>query len=190
MNFSEFRLRECTETMFGLDVRVLVGLVLAYGLFAIVGLFWFYTDVEERFGLTAGCLSLLIYFICFPVFPLLLLAYWLMTVAQDRAAKVQVMQEPKAYFASEVTRREAATDTEGAPRPDAPLAAEEAAAIEAPAAVEEPVPELDELIARGELEAALNRAEELLETARAFKDTAGAAKFGKYVRVIRARMRG
>lgn len=160
-----------------MDPRVLIGLALGYGFVAIIGLFWFYSDVEERFGLTAGCLSLMIYFICFPVFPLLLLGYWLLTVSQDRASRVQKIQEPRAYFASDAVLRGPE------PRPD------EAAAPSPEIAEAERVAELDELIARGELPAALERAEELLETAKSFHDAKVAAKFGKYVRLLRARMR-
>jgi|GEM_PF-7075641 len=163
--------------MFGFDVRMLVCALMAYAIFAMVGLFWFYSDVEERYGLTAGCLSLMVYVICIPVFPLLLLGYWLYTVGQDRAAKVGSMLEPKAYFASDAVRRGIGSELREAEHPEATIASDER------------VEELEELIVQGELDTALSRAEELLQTARAFKDPKGVAKFTKYARIIRARMK-
>jgi len=158
-------------------VAVLAFGVIIYGLLAVFGFIWFYSDITERYGLTSGCLSIIIYFACIPFFPLLLIAYRLFTHFHERANSVRVIQEPKSYFAFQAIQRDATMEPDDALSPDILIGSQEQG------------PELDALIRRGELESALARAADLLETAQAFKDPKGIARFTKYVRVIRARVK-
>ncbi len=141
----------------------------------IAGAFWLFNDASERFGPEMGCFAFLLYLAFAPMFFLTLPGYYLIVVLGQRAGSGP-REDAKVYFPSDALGRRGLDTSRGS-------------SAFAEIAEEERVEELDELIAKGELETALKRASELLNTAKEFHDERGISRFSKYLRIIKEKSR-
>ncbi len=161
--------------IFEIKVTHLVSGVIIFGLIYVLGGFWILTDASDRFGFGTGCLFIFLYVVLLPLFPLLLLGYFILTLISDSGSRGGSAETlPKPFFPSQILG--------GADRKDdAPRMISEDSAPP----VSERVVELEDLISEGKLDLALSRALDLMETAKSFGDDEGVRKFKRYADRVR-----
>lgn len=79
---------------------------IAAALIFAIGATWIFMDISERFDPIIAIFAVVIYIALFPVFPIVLLGYYLFVVLADRGSRTARLEEAhKAYFASDALKR-------------------------------------------------------------------------------------